>query len=184
MKNLLVVFLLIPLFCISQNDFRKMNWGDSINDLKEKYEDISFSIEKVNDFIVYSHSDYVGGKDATVGYTFTNDKLFGAAYLFSTDSYKDSKERLRDFYSISKRLNDKYNMDRNDQWLDETWKDDPDFLDLALISGDVQLVESGKNEGTLIMHTLGMTGGSLTHNLLYTSIETVNSIQEEMDDDF
>lgn len=44
--------------------------------------------------------------------------------------------------------------------------------------------DSGKNEGTLIMHTLGMTGGSLTHNLLYSSIETVNSIQEEIDDDF
>ena len=111
MKNLLVVFLLIPLLCISQNDFRKMNWGDSINDLKEKYEDISFSKEKVNDFIVYSHSDYVGGKDATVVYTFTNDKLFVAGYVFSYDSYKDSKERLKDFYSVSQRLNDKYNMD-------------------------------------------------------------------------
>ena len=184
MKNLLVVFLLIPLFCISQNDFRKMNWGDSINDLKEKYGDISFSKEKESDFIVYSHSDYVGGIDATVVYTFTNDKLFGAGYIFSYDSYKDSKERLKDFYSVSQRLNDKYNMDRQDQWLIERWKDNPDDLHFALDMGDVQLIESGKNEGTLIMHTLGMTGGSLTHNLLYSSIETVNSIQDEIDDDF
>ena len=184
MRNLLVVFLLIPLFCISQNDFRKMNWGDSINDLKEKYGDISFSKEMESDFIVYSHSDYVGGIDATVVYTFTNDKLFGAGYIFSYDSYKDSKERLKDFYSVSQRLNDKYNMDRQDQWLVETWKNKPDYLHFALDMGDVQLVESGKNEGTLIMHTLGMTGGSLTHNLLYSSIETVNSIQEEIDDDF
>ena len=161
-----------------------MNWGDSVNDLKEKYEDISFSIEKVRELIVYSHSDYVGGIDAKVVYTFINDELFGAAYLFSTDSYKDSKERLRDFYSISKRLNDKYNMDRNDQWIDERWKDDPDFFDLALISGDVRLIEIGENEGTLIQHILEKTGGSFTHNLLYSSIETVNSIQEEMDDDF
>ena len=33
-------------------------------------------------------------------------------------------------------------------------------------------------------NTFRMTGGSLTHNLLYSSIETVNSIQDEIKDDF
>ena len=78
----LIFLLLTPLLCISQNDFRKMNWDDSINDLKEKYEDISFTKETQDDFIVYSHSDNVGGIDATVIYTFKNDKLFAAVIFF------------------------------------------------------------------------------------------------------
>ena len=184
MKNLLVVFLLIPLFCISQNDFRKMNWDDSINDLKEKYEDISFTKETQDDFIVYSHSDNVAGIEATVIYTFKNDKLFAAGYLFSLISFKDSKERLKDFYSVSQRLNDKYDMERDDQWLVKTWENTPDFLDFALSQGDVQLIERGVSDETLIVHTLGQSDGSLSHNLFYTSEKTMNSIQEEISDDF
>lgn len=184
MKNLLVVFLLIPLFCISQNDFRKMNWDDSINDLKEKYEDISFTKETQDDFIVYSHSDNVAGIEATVIYTFKNDKLFAAGYLFSLISFKDSKERLKDFYSVSQRLNDKYDMERDDQWLVESWKDNPDYLHHALDMGDVQLIERGIFNETLIAHTLGQSDGSLSHNLFYTSEKTMNSIQEEISDDF
>ena len=183
MKKLLLL-LLTPLLCISQNDFRKMNWDDSINDLKEKYEDISFTKETQDDFIVYSHSDIVGGIDATVFYTFKNDKLFAAGYLFSLNSFKDSKERLKDFYSVSKRLNDKYDMERDDQWLVKTWENEPDFLDFALSQGDVQLIERAVSDETLIVHTLGQSDGSLSHNLFYTSEESMNSIQEEISDDF
>lgn len=184
MKNLLAVFLLSPLFCISQNDFRKMNWGDSSNDLRENYEDISFTKESEGDLIAYSHNDNIGGIDATVLYTFKNNKLFAAGYIFSSRSFKDSKERLKDFYSISQRLNNKYDMERDDQWLVKTWKDRPDHLDHALDMGDVQLVERGEFNETLIMHTLGRSDGLLNHSLIYALEETMNSIQEEIDDDF
>ena len=184
MKNLLAVFLLSPLFCISQNDFRKMNWGDSSNDLLENYEDISFTKESEGDLIAYSHNDNIGGIDATVLYTFKNNKLFAAGYMFSSRSFKDSKERLKDFYSISQRLNNKYDIDRDDEWLVKTWKDYPDHLDHALDMGDVELIEKGKFNETLILHTLGTHDGSLTHSLYYYSEESMNSFQEEIDDDF
>ena len=184
MKNLLAVFLLSPLFCISQNDFRKMNWGDSSNDLRENYEDISFTKESEGDLIAYSHNDNIGGIDAIVLYTFINDKLFAAGYIFSSISFKDSKERLKDFYSISQKLNDKYDMERDDQWLVKTWENNPDFLHYAVKDGDVELVEKGKFNETLILHTLGTRDGSLTHSLYYYSEESMNSFQEEIDDDF
>ena len=184
MKNLLAVFLLSPLFCISQNDFRKMNWGDSTNDLKEKYENISFTKEVEGDFIDYSHKDNIGGIDATVFYTFRNDKLFLAGYLFSSRSFKNSKERLKDFYSISQKLNNKYDMKRDDQWLVKTWENSPNYLHYAVQNGDVELVEKGKFNETLILHTLGTSDGSLTHSLYYSSVESMNSFQEEINDDF
>ena len=188
MKNLLAVFLLSPLFCVSQNDFRKMNWGDSTNDLKKKYENIGFTKETEGDLIAYSHNDNIGGIDATVLYTFKNNKLFAAGYIFSSRSFKDSKERLKDFYSISQRLNNKYDMERDDQWLDKTWKDLPDHIDHALDMGDVQLVERGEFNETLIMHTLWRSHSSLTssltHSVYYYSEELMDSFQEEIDDDF
>ena len=184
MKNLLLIFVLTPLFCISQNDFRKMNWGDSVNDLKEKYKEITFTIDKKNERSAYFHSDFIGGIDAQVFYLFNNNELFSAGYMFSTDSYKDSKERLRDFYSISKRLNDKYDIEREDQWLVKTWKDNPDQLYHALRMGDVQLIESGQHNETLIRHVLGQTDGSLSHNLIYTSTKVLDYIQDEIDEDF
>ena len=161
-----------------------MNWGDSVNDLKEKYKEITFTIDKKNERSAYFHSDFIGGIDAQVFYLFNNNELFSAGYMFSTDSYKDSKERLRDFYSISKRLNDKYDIEREDQWLVKTWKDNPDQLYHALRMGDVQLIESGQHNETLIRHVLGQTDGSLSHNLIYTSTKVLDYIQDEIDEDF
>ena len=46
MKKLILLSTFILLSVVglnAQNDFRKMNWGDSSNDLLEKYENISFT---------------------------------------------------------------------------------------------------------------------------------------------
>jgi hypothetical protein len=192
MKKLILLSTFILLSVVglnAQNDFRKMNWGDSSNDLLEKYENISFTKEAEGDLIAYSHNDNIGGIDATVLYTFKNNKLFAAGYIFSSRSLKDSKERLKDFYSISQRLNNKYDMERDDQWFDnKAWKDLPDYLDHALYMGDVQLVERGEFNETLIMHTLWRSHSSLTssltHSVYYYSEELMDSFQEEIDDDF
>ena len=185
MKKLLLLLLFIPLVSISQNDFRKMDWGESPKILKEKYSEISFIKESEGDMTVLSHSEFVGGIEATVAYTFTNDKLFAAGYLFSMNSYsKNAIDHLKDFDSVSQRLNDKYEMEREDVWLNDSWKDDSNYLSHALSMAHVSLIERGINNNTIISHSLEKTEGKLLHRLLYSSVEMMQNIQDSIDDDF
>ena len=91
MKKLLIL-LFTPLICLSQGDFRKMNWGESSKILKEKYSDIIFQKEIQDEITILSCEETVSGIQTTVAYSFTGDKFFAGVYLFGFDS--DSKESI------------------------------------------------------------------------------------------
>ena len=181
----LILLLFIPFVCLSQNDFRKMNWGESPKILKERYTDISFLKEIEGEMTILSHKESVGGIQATVAYIFTQDKFFSGVYLFGYDSYsKDTTDRLKDFNNISARLNKKYKMTREDVWINDTWKNDPNSLDHALDMAHVSLIEKGSNNDTLILHSLEETEGELVHRLVYAFDKMMQQMQDSMDDDF
>jgi hypothetical protein len=58
MKNLLIL-LFIPIVCLSQNDFRKMNWGESSEILKEKYSEINLIKEDFMGSKAFAHEDII-----------------------------------------------------------------------------------------------------------------------------
>jgi hypothetical protein len=184
MKNLLLL-LFIPIVCLSQNDFRKMNWGESPKILKERYSDISFHKEIEGEMTILSHKETVGGIQTTVVYSFTGDKFFAGLYLFGYESYsKNSKDRLKDFSSVSARLNKKYQMTREDVWINDSWKDNPNQLDHALYMAHVSLIEKGTYDDTVIQHSLEKSEGELLHRLMYSSAIIIKQIQDSIDDDF
>ena len=184
MKKLLLL-LFIPVVCLSQNDFRKMNWGESSEILKEKYSEINFVKEDVMSSTAFAHEDIIGGIEANVIYFFVDDKFFAGAYMFSYDSYssKSKTDHLKDFNQISERLK-KYDMNREDVWINDSWKDDPNYLGHALYMGHVSLVEKGIDGDTVIVHSLERSEGEFVHKLGYTNPVLLQKVLDSVDDDF
>ena len=180
MKKLILILLFIPLVSFGQNDFRKMFWGESQEVLKEKYPDAEFVSEKGGGMTTLSNTDSVLGMQATVTYMFDDNKLFAGAYLFYHLAYLSGDEKLKNFNSVSKRLNDKYEMERDDNWYKENYKDRPEHLGHAIALGDVDLSEKGKKgDNTMIAHTVNKN----EHILGFVLIDGLEAIQKSMDDD-
>ena len=184
MKKLLLL-LFIPIVCLSQNDFRKMNWGESPVTLKEKYSEINFVKEDVMGTTMFGCEDIIAGLEAKILYFFVDDKFYAGGYMFSVGSYssKSATDRLKDFNQISERL-EKYDMNREDVWINDTWKDDPNYLDHALTMEHVSLVEKGIDGDTVIVHSLERSEGEFVHKLVYTNPVLLQKMLDSVDDDF
>ena len=182
MKKLILLLLVIPLVSFGQNDFRKMFFGESKEVLKEKYPDVDFTTSIEADILLLTHTtNILGFNDCTVQYAFKDNKLFAGVYTFSPWGY-DNDDKIKNFNSVSKRLNNKYEMERDDTWYKDQWKDEPDWLGYAVNNGDVDLVERAyKDKDSLIMiaHTLAKEG----HTLGYMFEEGMEKLMESMDDD-
>lgn len=183
MKNLLIGFLVMfSLQSFAQNDFRKMNWGDTPTQLKTNYPDVNWETETDGSTIFYYTDDYVGGLAAKIFYYFIDDKLQLGAYYFE-EVHSANNLYYDDFLAISSLLNKKYDMEKNESWNDTTWKGDYDHIGHALAMGDVEIKENYEDEQTSIIHAIS-GDGKIEHFLRYASMEYVNSIREESLDDF
>jgi len=183
MKKLLIL-LFIPIVCLSQNDFRKMNWGESPEILKEKYSEINFIKQDFMGSKGFTHEDIIGGMEASVYYLFVEDKLYAGAYLFSYGpSLKSSTDRLKDFNNVSAIL-EKYDMSREDVWINDSYKNNPNDLDFALKMEHVSLVERGLDGDTVIEHSLGKSEGGFVHKLGYTNPVLLQKVLDSVNDDF
>lgn len=181
MKKLILLLLFIPLVSFGQNDFRKMFWGESKETLKEKYPDVIFIPENINGLESLTHFDNAVGFPASITYMFLENELIGGAYIFNPLGFKGGDDKLKDFNSVSERLNDKYEMERNDTWFKDTYKDDPDDLGYAIDFGDVVLSETGrKDDGkVMIAHTLNKE----SHTLGFIIEAGTIAIGKSIDDD-
>ena len=184
MKKLLLL-LFIPFVCLSQNDFRKMNWGESPEILKEKYSEINFVKEDVMGSTAFTHEDIIGGTKANVIYLFVDDKFYAGTYMFSYGSYssKSQTDRLKDFNLISEKL-EKYDMTREDVWINDTYKNRPNSLGHALYMEHVSLFEKGIDGDTVIVHSLQRSEGEFVHQLAYTNPVLLQKVLDSVDDDF
>ena len=189
MKKLLLISTFILLSVVglnAQNDFRKMNWGESFEVLKEKYPEVDFLEETVMGMTAYSHIDYVSGIETRIAYCFINDEFVAGVYQFTPDrSSYHAKDFVKDFDKISGNLQSKYEMERNDVWYREKMYTGGNYgFDYYLKEGDVDLVEKGFDEGALIGHTLAKSEESITHLLMYSSSQLIEKVDNSLEDDF
>ena len=186
MKKFIYLVLLVPFISFSQNDFRKMNWGESSKILKEKYSETSFQRDALDeDTIVFSHTETVSGIDTRVVYYFSSDKFYGGMYLFEYNSYsRQDTDYLKDYLNVSARLNKKYDMNREDIWINDTYKKRPNDLAFALSMSHVTLIQIGTNNDTLIEHSLERTENEYIHKLSYSSATMMKKIEESTDNKF
>ena len=89
MKKLLLLLLFIPLMSFGQ-DFRKMSFGQSIEELKETYPATEFVEENEMKIDILSHDDYVGGIKTTVAYLFVDNSLMAGVYSFDDKNYNEN----------------------------------------------------------------------------------------------
>ena len=171
----------------AQNDFRKMNWGESFEVLIEKYPEVDF-IEETEisiGWIGYFHFGYVSGIRARINYLFINNKLVLGSYDFTPErSSSFAKDFVKDFDALSEKLQSKYEMERNDIW----YKDNNIDLDLMgfdyyLALGDVELKETSFSEKTVIAHTLEKSEGTISHMLIYAGVKYFESREDSDFDD-
>jgi len=180
MKKLLLLLLFIPLMSFGQTNFRKMSWGDSVEDLKKTYPEATFEKGSEGELDIFMQEGNLIGIEVFIAYLFYENELVAGMYMPTLTGYANSKDRLRDFYSISNRLNEKYTMEREDDWVDTTYKDNPNSLDHAIAMGDVILVEMGEAGDTKIIHNLSKG----EHYLIYGSTKWVEIKKREQKDDF
>ena len=183
MKRLLLL-LMFPVLCFGQSDFRKMNWGQSVEDLKTAYPKEQFFKTNEEGFEVQNHFGTLAGLNVKIGYVFQDNKLCSGIYMFENNG-KDTQLNLNDYMTISNILKKKYTMKNENEWFNTQWKDRPEFLKLALLQKHVNLRETAENGNKFIVHTLTQDESlGLAHCLLYAPAEWVEKLQNDAYDDF
>ncbi|MEP0133381.1 MAG: hypothetical protein ABJJ25_15380 [Eudoraea sp.] len=167
----------------AQNDFRKMNWGDSATQLKTKYPDVNWETETDGKTRIYFTDDYVGGLKATIAYYFVENKFQIGAYIF-IEKHSANNLYYEDFVSISTFLKKKYDMELNESWNNTSWKGDDDSIGYALAMGHVEIEEAYEDEQKAISHSISGDGFLISHTLRYASMDYVKSKRESSLDDF
>jgi len=186
MKNILLgLFLILSLQSFAQSNFRGMSWGASISQLKSKYPDVQWEIENIGKKKIYiTEDDYVGGLEVTVAYYFTDSKLQMGVYFF-TENHSSNNLYYEDFIAISNILKNKYDMERNEEWNNTTWKDNPNYIGHALIMGHVEIEERYEDERTIIIHEISSDDhGGIEHVLRYADMVYIKKMRASQNEDF
>mgnify|MGYP003116150264 CR=1 FL=1 len=179
MGHLILLLLFIPLVSFGQ-DFRKMSFGESVENLKEKYPNIKFDEEKNANIILLGHEDFVNGIKTDIGYIFRDNKFITGLYNFESKG----DDGLKNYKSVSEILNDKYEMEENNTWHNDTYKDSPNDHSHSLIMGYVDFAERYAGEDKMIAHTINRVNGELIHIAMYVTTEVANSLIQANEDDF
>ena len=90
MKKLILLLLFIPLVSLGQ-DFRKMNFGDTKEQLKEAYPDVEFLFDSEEGMEMLYHEGNIAGIKTQIGYVFLNNKFTIGSYVFTENDYLRSE---------------------------------------------------------------------------------------------
>ena len=181
MKKLILLLLFIPLVSLGQ-DFRKMNFGDTKEQLKEAYPDVEFLFDSEEGMEMLYHEGNIAGIKTQIGYVFLNNKFTIGSYVFAENDYlRSDEERVRDYKNVSNRLNEKYDMEDFTEWYKTDYKDDPAF---ALNINHVSFREDYGDEKLYIIHTLAKESSTISHSVVYATKEFAEMMMNQSDDDF
>ena len=172
---LIAAIFFVSIVSSGQGKFRGLNWGSSVSDLKAKYPNVEWHTDTDENAELYVTEDNVEGIEAMIVYAFIENKLQIGGYTF-TEEYKSNNSFYEDFKTISKILNDKYDMEYKEKWNDTRYKDEPNEIGYALGMGYVEIRESYEDDNTRIVHYIsGKNYGAIQHQLNYFSKEYINS---------
>lgn len=107
----------------------------------------------------------IEGIDASLTYTFYEDQLAQANYLFEP-KHDDAVDYVQDFYTVKDWITQSYGMPTSVQeiWLDSLYQYDRSLWGQALLRGHLKMVAEWRNETTNI--TLLLDGGEDTIGLM------------------
>ncbi|NGP76532.1 hypothetical protein G3570_07805 [Balneolaceae bacterium YR4-1] len=162
---------------------RNTTWGSSVEEVKEALGKPNLEERKSTDKIVFLASqETTAGKETYVAYYFVDDKLAKIRVLYMNPSMT-----ITEFESISNQITSKYGSPykENENWHDDTWKDDDNELDYAIRMGDVTISKSWKTEDTLVQFGIGRSNSGVTGQVIeYVSLELAETFNNAISSDF
>lgn len=188
---ILTFFTLILSAQETKYDFRKTNWGMSMEQVKA-VEDAELFVEIENDTFLYYSGINIAGKDSVCLYFFLEDKLYNSGYVFNgehsnknlyIDDYKGLKEMLISKYGEpdNKKLLSLYNRGEI-YWTNDLYKDDKSNWGLAISKGDLSYISIWETSTTEIALVLDGDNYKIYLHIGYASKELkewANKIKEE-----
>ena len=129
------------------------------------------------DMIVYADHK-AAGKNATLGYLFTNGELNSIVISFN-ESHSNNNLFIEDFDDVDESLTAKYGENtlfkRNMIWNDDLFKDSESDYGLAVSCGDLVISSIWFLDGCTISHALTGDNYSINHGLMYSSDEGISA---------
>jgi hypothetical protein len=193
MRKLFIVLFVTTVF--SQNpDFRKVNFGDSVDSVKNK-ETMEFLLADDNPEIPNGYQmiyqGKVAGDDTLLLYNFYKGKLYEAVYMFKNEHKSNRNAFIDDYSDIKKIMVKKYGQGsypygKEYYWSNDLYQDDYEDWGMALAIGHLRIMTLytyTANSGNNIEVRHGVNGGNykVSHGLLYTDLElseAANSAKE------
>ncbi len=172
MKKLAMITVILMVAVMAFSAIRGVEFGCSISEVEKTEKEATF---------YKSYSTYNGtlkalaygdvkllGIEAQVHYFFFENKLMSVSYLF-VDDYTDGLDYVRDFYSITEALVEKYGEPEvwDVLWDDDKYDEDYKYSGVALMAGDIQFSFEWKEGSMAIELSLYKDAGEILHGLSY-----------------
>ncbi|WP_340028495.1 hypothetical protein MHB71_00175 [Paenibacillus sp. FSL H7-0940] len=150
MKKLVLSFLLILLLVTSSQlapataatkyDFKNVNWGMTVNQVKKKEKSKLLDQGKVKDFSYLKYKTTGFRESATLTYIFYKNKLARTVYdIYPNDTKKTPSNKLDKYFSIKRDLLDEYDAPFNNKdIITSSGKNIPTYI------GDLEDMVAGK----------------------------------------
>ena len=174
MKKIIILICILTEVCLFSNDFRGLNFGDSMETVKKAEKCELASQDKT--MLVYQ--DKISGIKMYVMYNFENNKLMSGGYLCS-ENYSNSNDYVKSYFSLKDILIAKYgNPSGVNENVESIYKDDPEYYGLALSTGRARFTCKWDLPNMTIL--CGAIGNNLDCDLMinYTSKEYNQLIEE------
>lgn len=165
---LMVTFLLLTVDSYAQ--FRVTEWGNSIEEVKEK-EVAEYQIElEERGLTTLSFKGTVMNKDVSINYSFIRDTLFNATYHFN-ETYTDNKAYLDQFNDVKNILNEEYGLPLVTKfiWSNETYKGNENMYGYALAKGHLEIISLWESDTTIIGNYVASNDNEIKHLIDYKS---------------
>jgi len=178
---ILVIFTLILTAKEVRFDFRKSNWGMTIEQVKAS-EDKKPDFEgEVTSGFVLSYEVQIDSKDYYCVYFFLEDKLYNSGYAFSKN-HTNKNDYIQDYEELKELLTKKYGKpskkkllslyDREEiYWGYELYKDDEGDWGLAISVGELSYVSIWETPTTEIELILDGDNYEINLRIIYISKE-------------
>jgi len=175
MKKFVIIIIITLYFVfLFGNDFRKADWGMSIEEVKKTEE--TEILKETNDVLVYETT--LAGYQALVAYIFAGNKLTRAKYSFIED-HSNKNDYISDYSNLKTLLTKKYGNPYEDEtfWKNDLYRDDYSDWGFAISLGHLFYYAKWDSESTDIVAILQGENYQIETIIEYTSKDLEN--QEE-----
>lgn len=174
MRRFIIPLLITTATCLTAQDFRKNEWGDSLANVLNK--ETSELISQSETTLAYT--DSILGLEAWCIYQFMSKQLVSGIYRI-TEGRSNSLNYISDFENLKSALTKKYGepAKAGSHWSQTLSKNDPESWGTALILGHVTFYSEWITKTTKIQ--LGLSGENMKAEnvIIYTSLESIQDIQ-------